>query len=156
MNSRNVRLGYKQVNASHRGLTCSFETSGSGTSKKPPKNPHQRLFPPQPQPPTFSKLVFLIEFSYHYIFLSWLSGVLVGIGVGLFIGYFSLPRFTTSERIHPLNRQDLTRKCFLSIYWAISIPPAPELESIYRADSNQCFVLFSYRAKFIELLGVRG
>ena len=42
---------------------------------------------PRPQPQTFSKLVFLIEFSKSYICLDWLSGALVGVGGSDFIGH---------------------------------------------------------------------
>ena len=41
---------------------------------------------PQPQPQKFSKLASLIEFRQFYIFLSWLSGALVGVEVSDFIG----------------------------------------------------------------------
>ena len=47
---------------------------------------HPRLQPQRPQ--TFSKLMFLLYFSESYIFLSWLSGALVGIGGSDFIAYF--------------------------------------------------------------------
>ena len=42
---------------------------------------------PRPQPQTFSKLVFIMEFTQYYICLNWLSGALVGVGGSDFIGY---------------------------------------------------------------------
>ena len=42
---------------------------------------------PDPSPKAFSRLVFLLELSWDYVFLSWLSGALLGVGGSYFIGY---------------------------------------------------------------------
>ena len=46
---------------------------------------HRRNRNPRPKPQKFSKLVFLIEFSWSCIFLNWLSGALVGVGGSDFV-----------------------------------------------------------------------
>ena len=48
---------------------------------------HRRNMNPRPQPKTYSKFVFLIYFSWSYIFRNLLSGALVGVGGSDFIGY---------------------------------------------------------------------
>ena len=107
---------------------------------------------PRPQPQTFSKLVFLIQFSQSYIFLNWLSGALVGVGGPDFSSVTVHRSEALNKSLSTARRQDLNAGVLLSFQQYT----APHVICNKRND-YMCIWKFGTRCRLLkEIVQVRG